>query len=84
MPHISLDRDTERYYLSFQEAADYLNVSIEWIEKLLKEGELKSIDDYYKFIPLADVISYKVLSRMKSEQLMDELVADAQAWGMYD
>lgn len=65
--------------LSLLQTAELLNVSINFVEKLLAGGELsRSATTEQPAIKLSDVLAYKQRSDEEAAVILDELTAQAQ------
>jgi excisionase family DNA binding protein len=71
--------------LTTSQAADLLNVSPTYLIKLLEEGEIPyhMVDNHHR-IRTEDLMVYKATSRAEREKILDQLVAESQAMGLYD
>ncbi len=71
--------------LTTMEAADILNVSRPYLIKLLEAGDIP----YHKVgrhrrIRLEDVMQYKREIDLRREEILDQMVAEAEELGLYD
>ncbi len=71
--------------LTTMEAADILNVSRPYLIKLLEAGDIP----YHKVgrhrrIRLEDVMQYKQEIDLRREEILDQMVAEAEELGLYD
>jgi excisionase family DNA binding protein len=65
--------------LSLTQAAELLNVSVSFVEKLVAGGELRASDTTDRTtIKLADALAYKKRSDEEAAAILDELTAQAQ------
>ena len=77
---VPLDRDA-----SIDDAAALLNVSRPFVEGLLADGTIPSVEvDTGKRIHLRDVLGYRQRRSDKSRRLLDEALSFAQEHGGYD
>jgi len=63
--------------MTVDDAAEILNVSIEYVNQLLKEGRLPSLSEQ-------DVATYKLIHDQEAEEALDEMVKINQENGLYD
>lgn len=63
--------------MTIEAAAESLNVSVDYVCKLLEEGKLASLTS-------EDVSSYKLVQDEQSKAALDELAALGQEMGNYD
>lgn len=69
--------------LSVSQAADLLNVSLSFVEKLLANGELQAVAGSQPLaIKPADVLAYKNRSDAEAVAILDELTAQAEEQNM--
>lgn len=64
--------------LSLTQAAELLNVSVGFVERLLASGELQRVATNPQAIKLADLLAYKKRSDEEAAVILDELTAQAQ------
>ena len=65
--------------LSLTQAAELLNVSVSFVERLLASGELQSAASTGPpVIKLAELLAYKTRSDEETAAILDELTAQAQ------
>jgi len=82
---VPLDKD-----VSMDEAATLLNVSRPFVERLLADGTIPTVEvpavggDTGKRIRLRDVLAYRQRRGDKSRRLLDEALSFAQEHGGYD
>lgn len=62
---------------TLKEVSDILNVSVPYVKKIFKSGELKSLN-------IADVMEYKVRIDKERDKALDELSEMLQDMGFYD
>lgn len=65
---------------TIQEAADYLNVSVEYVQKLIDNKELNI---FYGYVYLLDLRKLKDKMAEKSKAAMDEIVRLGQEMDCY-
>jgi excisionase family DNA binding protein len=71
--------------ISVFETAEILNVSTDFVEKLLGSGQLPFEEKRSsRKIPLKDVLEYKRVTRARQEEAMRELTQLSQEMGLYD
>ena len=71
--------------LTTRQAAEILNVSRPHLIKLLDSGEIPCrMVGTHRRIRRDDVMRYKVVLRQRREEMLDRLVAESQAMGLYD
>ncbi len=71
--------------LTTGQAADILNVSRPYLVKLLESGDIPFHKvGRHRRIRREDLMMYKRELRREREAILDELVADAEAMGLYD
>lgn len=71
--------------LSTQEAADLLGISRTTLVRLLETGEIPfEKPSRHRKVRLADLLEYRDRQRRDAEQALADLVADAEAMGLYD
>jgi excisionase family DNA binding protein len=71
--------------ISVFETAQILNVSTEFVNKLLESGELPFEEKHSsRKIPLKAVLEYKKRTRARQEEAMRELTQLSQEMGLYD
>jgi excisionase family DNA binding protein len=72
-------------FISVHDTAQLLNVSTEYVKKLLEAGELPfETKGMGRMIPLKDVLEYKRVSYAKREAALTELTQLSQELGLYD
>jgi excisionase family DNA binding protein len=71
--------------LSTAQTAEILHVSRPFLVKLLEEGQIpyRKVGNHRR-VKLADVLTYKRESDKQSKAILDQLVAEAQAQGLYE
>ncbi len=71
--------------LSTQEAADLLQISRTTLVRLLESGVIPfDKPSRHRRVRLQDVLEYATRQRSAAAQALDDMVADAQRFGMYD
>lgn len=71
--------------LTTRQAADILNVSRPFLVKLLESGDIPFHRvGRHRRIRREDVMIYRQKLRREREAILDQMVADAQAMGLYD
>lgn len=72
-------------HLTLQQAADVLNVSEEWIGKLLERGTLEAVEvDGEERLRSADVLAYKAERDARRAEALDDFVRLSEELGLYD
>lgn len=71
--------------LSTQEAADLLGISRTTLVRLLETGEIPfTKPSRHRKVALIDLLQYRDRQRLRAEQALADLVADAERLGLYD
>jgi excisionase family DNA binding protein len=76
---------TDEQLLSFEEAADVLNVRVEYVSHLAAEGRLRSIaTPTGPAVVRAEFVAYKAEDVAYRDAIADELTQPSQDMGLYD
>jgi excisionase family DNA binding protein len=71
--------------LTTQEAADLLNISRPTLVRLLTEGEIPyMMRGCHRRVLLRDVLDHQERTRVERQRVLDEMVAEGEADGLYD
>jgi hypothetical protein len=71
--------------LEIYQAADILRITRQQVWELMESGKIPhKIEDNIPLMHYQDVIEYKKQDDARRDQIMDELVAESQALGLYD
>ncbi|STX28471.1 DNA binding domain, excisionase family [Legionella beliardensis] len=69
---------SKSYYLTIQEAAEILNVSLSYIKKLLEEGKISFNKVEHRLILASDLKKFKDDALQESKESLQNLVDQAQ------
>jgi excisionase family DNA binding protein len=81
----SIQLIAENTELTVSQAADLLSVSPSYLIGLLEADKIPfRVEDEHYCIRTEDLMAYKEKNRLEREKILDELVAESQAMGLYD